>query len=351
MPNQDALAQEIERLTDAEFLYQHSPCGYVSFNAEGQILRINKTFCQWLGLAQEDNAQRTFAALLDNAAALFYQMVVMPMLHREEEANEINMKFGQGEHNFDGLFNAVAHKDAQGALLVVNATVHKITNRKKYESDLLQAKKEALQGKKKFEFLSNSIPNLIWTALPSGEVNFINQRLQDYFQQDDLSWYSNLMGFPEAERAVVQKAWNHSMQTGAILDLEATMVNQNGDPEWFLLRMEPFLNEHGLIELWIGSATTIHKNKVQQLAAQSKLTKNLHTAHQTISNNKGLFSRIAFNQSHMIRKPLANIMGLIPLLQEELLSEEGFFVLKCMVESTEELDVLIKKVVDQTTSI
>jgi len=53
----------------------------------------------------------------------------------------------------------------------------------------------------------------------------------------------------------------------------------------------------------------------------------------------------------MIRKPLANIMGLIPLLQEELLSEEGFFVLKCMVESTEELDVLIKKVVDQTTSI
>ena len=343
--------QEIERLTDAEFLYQHAPCGYVSFNAEGQILRINKTFCEWLGLAHQDDAPRTFVSLLGNAATLYYQMIVMPMLHREEEANEINLKFVQGEHNFDGLFNAVAHKDAQGALLVVNATVHKITNRKRYETDLLQAKKEAEQGKKKFEFLSNSIPNLIWTVLPSGEMNFINQRLQDYFQQDDLSWYGNFMGFPEAERAVIKEAWNNSMQTGATLDLELTMVNRNGEPEWFLFRMEPFLNEQGIIELWIGSATTIHKNKVQQLEAQSQLTKNLHTAHQTINNNKGLFNRIAFNQSHMIRKPLANIMGLIPLLQEETLSEEGFYVLKCMVESAEELDVLIKKVVDQTTSI
>ena len=348
MHNSDTSAKPFEEFIDAEFLYQHAPCGYVSFDAHGKIIRINETFCLWLGLDRAACSEKSFSALLNTAGAMYFQMVVNPMLHQHKMANEVNFKFGNGKEQFDGLFNAVAHKNAQDEIVVINATVHKITNRKKYEQDLLLAKHEADQGKKRFEFLSNSIPNLIWTVLPSGEVDFINQRLKDYFQRDDLSWYSDFEGFPEEERARVKKAWSHSISTGTTLDLEVTMVNQEGKPEWFLFRMEPFVSEEGGIELWVGSATTIHKSKVQQLAKHSQLTSNLSSAHKTINENKGIFTKIAFDQSHMIRKPLANIMGLIPLLQEEKLTEEGLYVLKCLVDSAEELDFLVKKVVTQT---
>ncbi|MBG6235517.1 PAS domain S-box-containing protein [Pedobacter sp. CAN_A7] len=348
MHNQDPSATPLDEFINTEFLYQHAPCGYVSFDAHGEIIRINETFCQWLGMDRAAISEKNFTSLLNTAGAMYFQMVVNPMLHQHEMASEVNFKFGKDELQFDGLFNAVVHKNEHGEVVVINATVHKITNRKKYEQDLLLAKHEADQGKKRFEFLSNSIPNLIWTVMPSGEVDFINQRLKDYFQQDDLSWYSNFGGFPEDERARVMKAFDQSLKKGTTLDLEVTMINPEGKHEWFLFRMEPFVNDEGAIELWIGSATTIHKSKVEQLAKQSQLTLNLSTAEKTISENKGLFTKIAFNQSHMIRKPLANIMGLIPLLQGEKLSEEGHYVLKCMVDSVEELDYLVKEVVKQT---
>jgi PAS domain S-box-containing protein len=348
MPHNNLAAQHIDQLTNAEFLYQHAPCGYVSFDAQGQILRINDTFCQWLGLNKDECSTKAFSSLLNTAGALYFQMVVNPMLHQHEVATEINFKFSNGAHHFDGLFNAIAYKNERNEIVVINATIHKITNRKKYETDLLLAKHEAEQGKKKFEFLSNSIPNLIWTVLPSGEVDFINQRLKDYFQQDDLSWFSDFGGFPQEQRASVKKAFEESMENGTTMDLEVTLINQEGNKEWFLYRMEPFVNDEGVIELWIGSATTIHESKMQHLAMQSQLSLHLSTAHKTIDENKGLFTKIAFNQSHMIRKPLANIMGLIPLLQEEKLSEEGIYVLKCIVDSAEELDLLVKTVVSHT---
>jgi PAS domain-containing protein len=348
MPHRNLTAQQIKQFTDAEFIYQHGPCGYVSFDAEGKIICINETFCLWLGLEKAVCIEKSFTSLLNIAGGLYFQMVVNPMLHQHGVANEINFRFGCGEVHFDGLFNAVLHKNEQGENVVINAAVHKITNRKKYEADLLLAKHEAEQGKKKFEFLSNSVPNFIWTVLPAGEISFINQRFKDYFLQDDLQWYNAFLCFPETERAVVKCAWDHSIQTGTILDLEVTMINQQGNPEWFLFRMEPFKNEQGEIELWFGAATTIHENKMQHLATQSQLTQHLSTAHKTIDENKGLFTKIAYNQSHMIRKPLANIMGLIPLLKEEKLSDEGLYVLKCIVDSAEELDLLVKKVVTQT---
>ena len=348
MHSRDLPVTPIDDFINAEFLYQHAPCGYVSFEAQGKIIRINETFCLWLGLNSADCSDKYFSSLLNTAGAMYFQMVINPMLYQHEMANEVNFKFSNGQEQFDGLFNAVAYKNAQGEIVVINATVHKITNRKKYEQDLLQAKHEAEQGKKKFEFLSNSIPNLIWTVLPSGEVSFVNQRLIDYYKQDDLNWYTQLSGFPEESRVVVKKAWDQSFEKGTSLDFEVKLINLEGKPEWFLFRMEPFRNEQGTIELWIGAGTTIHKNKVLELAKQSQLSLNLFTANKTINENKGMFTKIAFDQSHMIRKPLANIMGLIPLLQEEKFSDEGLYVIKCLVESVEELDFLVKKVVTQT---
>ncbi|MGM0635173.1 MAG: PAS domain S-box protein [Bacteroidota bacterium] len=61
---------------------------------------------------------------------------------------------------------------------------------------------------------------------------------------------------------------------------------------------------------------------------------------------------IAWTQSHEVRAPLARIMGLIDLIDQDLLDEtEKQFTLKEIVSSTKELDVLIKKIVQQTKEV
>jgi PAS domain S-box-containing protein len=58
---------------------------------------------------------------------------------------------------------------------------------------------------------------------------------------------------------------------------------------------------------------------------------------------------IAWQQSHEVRRPVANILGLIGLMEEE--PGQELFHLKYLKEATEELDSIIHKIVAQTNKI
>jgi PAS domain-containing protein len=64
-------------------------------------------------------------------------------------------------------------KDLNGQRIAINPTVYNITDRKKYETDLLNAKQIAEAEKMKFEFVSDFIPEMIWTANSDGRINYV----------------------------------------------------------------------------------------------------------------------------------------------------------------------------------
>lgn len=69
----------------------------------------------------------------------------------------------------------------------------------------------------------------------------------------------------------------------------------------------------------------------------------------TLQNRK--LKEIAFIQSHELRKPVANILGLVPILNVTDFSEENMKLLGLLKKSTLELDDMIKRVVSLTESI
>jgi len=300
-------------ITNSDHLYQKAPCGFISFLPDGSILRVNETFSKWLGYTEEEIYDLKFTSLLTVGGNLYYEMVITPLLNIRGFASEINFSFIGVNGSFETLFNAVAYKDEDGAVIAVNATVQSITDRKKYEAELLLSKRYAEEEKRRFEFLSNTIPNLIWTALPTGQLNFINQKLKDYFGEENINEYKKFSGVFEEDRPGVISSWNDSVENGRKMEKEVRLKAIGRDPEWFLLRAEPYYDHKENLVLWFGSFTNIHKQKLLQLANYSSLTSSLSLAHKTIDDNKEMFMKIAMNQSHMIRKPVANIMGLISL--------------------------------------
>jgi len=58
---------------------------------------------------------------------------------------------------------------------------------------------------------------------------------------------------------------------------------------------------------------------------------------------------IAFTQSHIIRRPVANLIGLIALLDHSNLNEENQFLLQKMEESLQELDRVIVELVGKSS--
>jgi PAS domain-containing protein len=335
---------------DSEFLYQNAPSGHLSLDGDGRILRLNNTLSSWLGVSKLQIEAANFTAFLTKGSSLYYQMIVAPLLSLHGAVNEINLSMVNPEGNIEVLFNAIAYKNAAGKIHVINATIIKISDRKKFEKELMTAKNKAEAEKRRFQFLSNTVPNMIWTALPDGRIDFINDRVKEYFPSMDNAVTQTLTGIYKLDRQGFWREWKRCLQTGEVFDKEVRLVPPMGDPEWFIIHAVPFHNEEGELELWFGSSTNINRQKQLQLARYSSLSTSLLTANKKITENKGMFEEIAFSQSHLIRKPAANIIGLIPLLRMEPLTEDGSKVVDLLAKSAAELDNLIKEVVSKSAN-
>ncbi len=89
---------------------------------------------------------------------------------------------------------------------------------------------------------------------------------------------------------------------------------------------------------------------IRGLAAMIDLTETLDRLHKIEIQNKKL-QDIAWTQSHILRSPLSNIMGLVNLLKSNLNLEENdenSKIINYLTESTEKLDKIIHDIVDKT---
>lgn len=338
----------IAAVSDTGFLFEEAPCGFIVFHPEGKILKVNKTFSKWIGKTAEEIYATKFGDLLSKSTRLYFQMVIYPLLAYQDMINEVAIDFNSAYGNFDALFNGIAYKNDKGEVIAINATIQVNKDRQKYKSELFLSKHKVEEERQKFEFLSDAIPGFVWTALAGGDINFVNQKIRDYFNIGSAAEYNSFLTVMEEDREGTLRAWKRCMETGKHFDKEVRLQPPGKTPEWFLLRAEPYYDQAGQIKLWVGSAISIHKKKLLQLANYSSLSESLTHAQQTLDHNKKMFLNIAMDQSHMIRKPLANILGLIELLKSEPSPEENAQLLDLLVQSSEELDALIKKVVTQT---
>ncbi|WP_158828056.1 PAS domain-containing protein [Mucilaginibacter lacusdianchii] len=331
-----------------DFMFENIPCGCLSYYADGTIISINQALLNWLGLTKEEvlNKKR-FTDLLSIGGRLYYQMVLMPLLAREGSVNEINFDMIlKGGTYMPALFNAVTVTHPQHQQEIVNAVVIKITDRKKHESELLQAKRQAEEGTKRFETLCNVIPNIIWTALPNGRVNFVNNRFFKEFpiRRQGYSSTSLLSLFHLSDHTNLLRNWKRCLLTGRNFEMEMRIQSSSGAYTWYLVRAVPYMDDGGNITLWFGSCTNIHKHKQNQLKAVAHLNASLTKASEKINDRDRTLQEISYSQSHLVRKPLANILGLVQMMNTDD-AEEMRNLQILLKQSAEELDEVVKSMI------
>jgi PAS domain S-box-containing protein len=144
-------------------------------------------------------------------------------------------------------------RDQDGRIVRSAGMVHDITERKHAE--------QALQkSEERFRSLADSMPQLVWTALTDGTVDYYNQRYRQYWglkQIEAASWEWAPALHPDDLDATL-KAWKHSLETGEIYQIEHRVRMVDGSYRWHLSRGVPILDEKGHIVHWFGTATDIH---------------------------------------------------------------------------------------------
>lgn len=123
-------------------LYEDAACGLLLTQADGTILRANRTFCTWLGHSREDLVGRRVDSLLTIGGRIFYQTHWMPLLKMQRSLSEVKLE--------------MKHADGQRVPMVMNAVMrtrdgrefHELAvfsarDRHKYEQELLKARERA----------------------------------------------------------------------------------------------------------------------------------------------------------------------------------------------------------------
>ncbi len=102
---------------------------------------------------------------------------------------------------------------------------------------------------------------------------------------------------------------------------------------WLFIELHPVLDEYNSIVGVSMNITDITKRKEIEQAIR-------------LQNNQ--LKKIAWIQSHQLRKPVANILGLFELIDLNLVDEHTKEILEKLKESSEELDNYIKEIVQHT---
>ncbi len=337
---------------NGDYILDNAPCGFISFNADGTIVQMNLILLKWLNSTKEDIVlKKKFQDIINKGSQLYFQMYVFPLLNMQGYINEISFSLVSSQNiNISCLLNASVIRNDDGTIHLINASLFNITDRKKYEVEILKAKNQAEQEKERFEFLANTLPNIVWTALPSGEINFQNDRYVEYFglkrYQTTLSFYRNVL-FPEDFRNTLG-LWMKARAEEKDFECELRLKTMHGTFNWFSVQVISCRDKEGKLLMWLGSCTDIHVGKEKQLNVLKKLHQELANTSSIIEHNAQVLKEVAFAQSHLVRSPVSKILGLISLLKDREVDEETRFIISLLTQSTEQLDSIISEIVEKS---
>ena len=129
---------------DLEDLFENAPCGYVSALPNGQITRVNLTLASWLGCESGQLVGRRFQELLNIGGKIYYETHFAPLIRMQGFFNEVALDLVRTDGRLlPVLVNAVERRDDEGRVRFLRITVFNASDRRRYERDLLDARRAA----------------------------------------------------------------------------------------------------------------------------------------------------------------------------------------------------------------
>ena len=149
-PADDARAVEELLEESAEDLYEHAPCGYLSTLPDGTIVRVNRTLLDWIGRSRQRLLGGTkFQSLLTIGSRIYYETHYGPLLHMQGRANEIAFELLCDDGRIlPVLATSAQRRNHEGKPLFNRITLFDSTDRRRYERELLVARRKADQAAK-----------------------------------------------------------------------------------------------------------------------------------------------------------------------------------------------------------
>jgi PAS domain S-box-containing protein len=147
-------------------LFEHAPCGYLSADPSGRIGQVNQTLADWLGCTKQELTGRRFQDLLNIAGKIYYETHFAPLLRMQGFFHEVALDLIGGEgRTVPVLVNAVERRDEVGDVQFIRITVFNAVDRRRYERELLEARRRADEATAELKALNQTLEERVAEAV------------------------------------------------------------------------------------------------------------------------------------------------------------------------------------------
>ena len=131
------------------------------------------------------------------------------------------------------------------------------------DSRLRSAQEAARRSEKELRDVVNAVPAFVWSTLPDGAVDFVNERWLEFTglsPQDALGWNWEAAVHPD-DRSKAVAGWRAALKNERSTEGEIRVRRADGEFRWWLFRNVPLRDETGNITKWYGTGIDIDDRK------------------------------------------------------------------------------------------
>jgi two-component system CheB/CheR fusion protein len=177
-------------------------------------------------------------------------------------------------------------------------------------------------------FLAESMPLMVWTAKPDGEVEFFNRHFEHFTgmplnEAKGKGWKKVLHEESLQELAMVGK---EAIELRKDFSLEIMIRRHDGEYRWHLLRARARKDAHNNLQMWVGTNTDIHEQKMANRLLEQRVherTLELQRANKELASSNDELQQFASVASHDLKEPLRKIYMFSNMLKENHFQNEG----------------------------
>ena len=310
--------------------------GLVIASLEGELLHWNNAARAMFGFSSEEEWLRMLPAFIDtfelktlDGRVLRLEEWPLALVIAGEHVRNLELcirRFGI-DRQLTLSFSGAIVRDG-GGKGVAFLSFADITERKRVDEELRASEQ-------RYRFLADTLPQIIWTAKPDGNLDYYNQRWFDYtgltFEQTK-DWGWQPVVHPDDLENCVDR-WTRAYQTGCDYEVEYRFKRaSDGLYRWHLGRAFPLRDGCGEILQWIGTCTDIEgkkqaeeKLRLAHAGLESRVrerTAELAIAKERAEASDRQKSLFLANMSHELRTPLNAIIGFTQLIHDDAVTPE-----------------------------
>lgn len=222
---------------------------------DGTVDFLNQRWMDYAGLSLEEYVKDPMQVLHPEDIPRVMEKWLIDMPAGLPYEDEMRLRGADGEFRWF-LIRTVPLRDQQGNIVKWYGTSTDIEDRKRAE-DALRESEDRLR------LVVDTIPALVWSALPDGSVDFVNERWLQYTglsRGESLGWGWTATIHPDDVARTIDY-WREVLLSGEPAESEERLRRGDGEFRWFLCRYVPVCDDSGTIVKWYGTRTDIEDRK------------------------------------------------------------------------------------------